>query len=64
MPSTTSATLRTVAPLTWSNNAGAGGIYSSVHDMARWMNVQLAHGTLENGTRAVQRQEPAGACGR
>ncbi|WP_448135523.1 serine hydrolase [Stenotrophomonas rhizophila] len=42
--------LRTVAPLTWSNNAGAGGIYSSVHDMARWMNVQLAHGTLENGT--------------
>jgi len=43
------STLRTVAPLTWSNNAGAGGIYSSVHDMARWMNVQLAHGTLENG---------------
>lgn len=42
--------LRTVAPLTWSNNAGAGGIYSSVHDMARWMNVQLAQGTLENGT--------------
>jgi CubicO group peptidase (beta-lactamase class C family) len=43
------STLRTVAPLTWFNNAGAGGIYSSVHDMARWMNVQLAHGTLENG---------------
>ncbi len=42
--------LRTVAPLTWSNNAGAGGIYSSVHDMARWMNVQLAQGKLENGT--------------
>ena len=42
--------LRTVAPLTWSNNAGAGGIYSSVHDMARWMNVQLAHGALEDGT--------------
>ncbi|MBT2766418.1 serine hydrolase [Stenotrophomonas sp. ISL-67] len=42
--------LRTVAPLTWSNNAGAGGVYSSVHDMARWMNVQLAQGTLENGT--------------
>lgn len=42
--------LRTVAPLTWSNNAGAGGIYSSVHDMARWMNVQLANGALENGT--------------
>ncbi len=41
--------LRTVAPLTWSNNAGAGGLYSSVHDMARWMNVQLAQGRLENG---------------
>jgi len=42
--------LRTVAPLTWQNNAGAGGIYSSVHDMARWMQVQLAHGTLSDGT--------------
>jgi len=42
--------LRTVAPLTWSNNAGAGGIYSSVHDMARWMQVQLAHGALADGT--------------
>ncbi len=42
--------LRTVAPLTWSNNAGAGGLYSSVHDMARWMNVQLAQGRLEDGT--------------
>ncbi len=42
--------LRTVAPLTWSNNAGAGGIYSSVHDMARWMQVQLAEGTLADGS--------------
>jgi CubicO group peptidase (beta-lactamase class C family) len=42
--------LRTVAPLTWSNNAGAGGLYSSAHDMARWMNVQLAQGRLEDGT--------------
>ncbi|MGV8959532.1 MAG: serine hydrolase [Stenotrophomonas sp.] len=42
--------LRTVAPLTWSNAAGAGGIYSSVHDMARWMNVQLAQGKLADGT--------------
>ncbi|HBK45014.1 MAG TPA: serine hydrolase [Xanthomonadaceae bacterium] len=42
--------LRTVAPLTWSNNSGAGGIYSSVHDMARWMNVQLAGGVLADGT--------------
>ena len=43
--------LRTVAPLTWQNNAGAGGVYSSVHDMARWMQVQLAHGTLADGSR-------------
>ncbi len=42
--------LRTVPPLTWSNAAGAGGIYSSVHDMARWMKVQLAEGKLADGT--------------
>ncbi|HEL3749308.1 TPA: serine hydrolase [Stenotrophomonas maltophilia] len=42
--------LRTVAPLTWSNNAGAGGIYSSAHDMARWMQVQLAEGALADGS--------------
>lgn len=42
--------LRTVAPLTWQNNAGAGGIYSSVHDMARWMQVQLAQGRLADGS--------------
>lgn len=41
--------LRTVAPLTWSNNSGAGGIYSSAHDMALWMNVQLAGGILPDG---------------
>ncbi|MGY4515875.1 serine hydrolase [Lysobacter sp. HA18] len=34
------------APMTWSNVAGAGGIYSSVHDMARWMNLQLADGVI------------------
>ncbi|BBJ95749.1 serine hydrolase [Xanthomonas campestris pv. campestris] len=42
--------LRTVAPLTWSNNSGAGGVYSSAHDMALWMNVQLAGGALADGT--------------
>src|SRR5690606_38576674 len=31
-------------PLSWHNASGAGGIYSSVHDMARWMSVQLAGG--------------------
>ena len=30
--------------LTWRNVSGAGGIYSSVHDMAKWMQVQLDGG--------------------
>ncbi|WP_243049369.1 serine hydrolase [Dyella sp. RRB7] len=41
--------LKPVPPMAWSNNSGAGGIYASVHDMARWMNVQLAAGKLPNG---------------
>lgn len=41
--------LRPVAPLTWANNSGAGGIYASVEDMAKWMNVQLAGGRLPDG---------------
>ena len=38
--------LHTVPPLTWHNNSAAGGVYSSVNDMARWMNVQLDGGRL------------------
>ncbi|WP_051176268.1 serine hydrolase [Luteimonas mephitis] len=38
--------LRPVAPLTWSNVAGAGGIYSSVHDLSKWMRVQLDGGVM------------------
>lgn len=30
----------------WANVSGAGGIYSSVHDMAQWMRVQLAGGVI------------------
>ncbi|MDQ2703066.1 MAG: serine hydrolase [Pseudomonadota bacterium] len=30
--------------MTWSNVGGAGGIYSSVHDMAKWVQLQLAGG--------------------
>jgi CubicO group peptidase (beta-lactamase class C family) len=30
--------------MTWSNVAGAGGLYSSAHDMAKWMRVQLDQG--------------------
>ncbi|MBS7455602.1 serine hydrolase [Coralloluteibacterium stylophorae] len=39
--------LAPVAPMTWSNVAGAGGIYSSVHDLATWMRVQLDGGVIE-----------------
>lgn len=41
--------LKPVPPMAWSNNSGAGGIYASVHDMAKWMNVQLAGGKLPDG---------------
>ncbi len=57
--------LKTVPPMAWLNDPGAGGIYSSVHDMAKWMNVQLAGGKLPgNGCRrqaaaAVLRGQPA-----
>jgi len=37
-------TLEAAPRLTWHNASGAGGLYSSVHDMAIWMNVQLAGG--------------------
>ncbi|SFS19157.1 CubicO group peptidase, beta-lactamase class C family [Dyella sp. OK004] len=38
--------LKPVPPMAWSNNPGAGGIYASAHDLAKWMNVQLAGGRL------------------
>ena len=31
--------------MTWHNVSGAGGIYSSVHDLSKWMNMHLAGGT-------------------
>lgn len=34
--------------MSWGNVSGAGGIYSSVHDMSRWMNLQLAGGTYRD----------------
>lgn len=43
--------LKPVPPMAWSNNSGAGGIYASVHDMAKWMSVQLAGGTLPDGKK-------------
>lgn len=38
--------LRPVPAMTWSNNAAAGGIYSSARDLARWMRIQLDGGVL------------------
>jgi CubicO group peptidase (beta-lactamase class C family) len=49
-------------PTSWRNVSGAGGIYSSAHDMARWMRLQLAGGELPDGggkrlfSAATQRQ--------
>lgn len=45
--------LRPVGTLTWRNVSGAGGLYSSVHDMAKWMNVQLAHGAIPGSDRVL-----------
>ncbi|CAM5250726.1 Serine hydrolase OS=Rhodanobacter lindaniclasticus OX=75310 GN=B1991_12105 PE=4 SV=1 [Rhodanobacter lindaniclasticus] len=36
--------IKPVPPMAWLNDPGAGGIYASVHDLAKWMNVQLAAG--------------------
>ncbi len=38
--------LKPVGTLTWRNVSGAGGLYSSVHDMAKWMRAQLAGGAI------------------
>ncbi|MEO6364745.1 MAG: serine hydrolase [Luteimonas sp.] len=44
--------LRAVPAMSWSNNAAAGGIYSSVHDLSKWMRVQLDGGLLHNGKQS------------
>lgn len=45
-----------VAPrMTWSNVAGAGGLYSSVHDMSKWMRVQLDGGVYARDGEKEQR---------
>jgi len=35
--------------MTWSNVGGAGGLYSSVHDLSKWVRVQLAGGAIPAG---------------
>jgi CubicO group peptidase (beta-lactamase class C family) len=44
-------TVRTITPFDSDNTNPAGGIQSNAEDMARWVNVQLARGTLADGTR-------------
>ena len=47
--------LKPVPPMAWLNDPGAGGIYASVHDLSKWMNVQLGGGVLP-GTGADGKQ--------
>ncbi len=48
-------TLQPTFPLTWHNASGAGGLYSSVHDMGRWVNAQLARGAYTDAGGTLQR---------
>ena len=41
--------------LTWHNAAGAGGLYASAHDMAKWMRLQLAGGVYRDAKGVEQR---------
>ena len=49
-----------VPAMSWSNNTAAGGIYSSVNDMAKWMRVQLDGGVLEGEGEDATRLFSAG----
>ena len=44
--------LRPVGTTSWRNVSGAGGLYSSVHDLSKWMNAQLAGGLIPSGMAA------------
>jgi CubicO group peptidase (beta-lactamase class C family) len=48
--------LKPVAPMAWQNNSGAGGIYSSPHDMATWMRVQLDGGVFGKDADGKERR--------
>lgn len=41
--------------LSWHNVSGAGGVYASAHDMARWMRLQLDGGAYRDAAGAEQR---------
>lgn len=48
-------TLDAAPRLTWHNASGAGGVYSSVHDMAAWMRLQLAGGVYRDAAGTEHR---------
>jgi CubicO group peptidase (beta-lactamase class C family) len=50
------STLGPVPPMTWSNNQAAGGIYSSVNDLTKWMRVQLDGGVLGKNADGSERR--------
>nr|WP_244244170.1 serine hydrolase [Lysobacter alkalisoli] len=41
--------------MAWANVSGAGGLYSSVHDLTRWMSMHLAGGTYRDAAGTEQR---------
>jgi CubicO group peptidase (beta-lactamase class C family) len=47
--------LQSAPRMSWGNVSGAGGIYSSVHDMSKWMRMQLAGGTYTDKDGKTQR---------
>ena len=47
--------LRPVGVTSWRNVSGAGGLYSSVHDLSKWMNLQLAGGVISGGGESAKR---------
>lgn len=52
------ADFKTTVPaprVSWHNVSGAGGLYSSAHDMAQWMRLQLAGGTYTDAAGTTQR---------
>jgi CubicO group peptidase (beta-lactamase class C family) len=47
--------LQPVARTAWDNLSGAGGIYSSVHDLSKWVRVQLAGGVIAGEGEGARR---------
>ncbi len=48
-------TLEAAPRVSWGNVSGAGGIYSSVHDLTRWVRVQLDGGVISREGDAAKR---------